>query len=254
MRKVLFLLLLICFSGLLASDSVQVGVDEHLGQKIPLDLAFVNEKGDTVLLKDVIKKPTVLSLVYFRCPGICSPLLDGIVEVTSKVQQFEPGKDFQLLTISFDPTDTPALARQKKKNYMAQFPKPIPDSAWVWLTGSEENIKKLTDAVGFRYVRDGRDFRHPGLLTILAKDGKITRYLYGITFLPFDIQMSIVEASNGKVGPTLTRVLAFCYSYDPEGKTYAFNFLKVMGYLTVVSLAFFVGILVILSKKKKKEN
>jgi protein SCO1/2 len=245
------LLLTISLSG---ANKVEVGVDEHLGQTIPLDLKFVNEKGDTVLLKDLIKKPTVLSLVYFRCPGICSPLLDGVVEVSSKVKQFKIGQDFQLLTISFDPTDTPALARQKKKNYMAQFPTPIPDSAWIWLTGDEENIKKLTDAIGFRYVKDGRDFRHPGLLTILSQEGKITRYLYGITFLPFDIQMSIVEASKGKVGPTLTRVLAFCYSYDPEGKTYAFNFLKVMGYVTILSIGFFVAVLLILSKKKKKEK
>lgn len=252
--KVWLFLIFSLTSTLLASQEIRVGVDEHLGQYIPLDAKFVNEHGDTVYLKNIIKKPTVLSLVYFRCPGICSPLLDGEVEVVSKLNQLKVGKDYQLLTISFDPTDTPDLARDKKKNYMKQFTQPIPDSAWIWLVGDEENIKKVTEAVGFKYVKDGRDFRHPGLLTVLGKDGKISRYLYGITYLPFDLQMSLTEAANGKIGPTISRVLAFCYSYDPEGKTYAFNFLKIMGYLTVVSLGIFIAILFLLGKKKKKEN
>lgn len=254
--KIPFILgLLFLFQGfLLSTPQVEVGVDEHLGQVIPGDIPFVNENGDTVLLGDVIKKPTVLTLVYFRCPGICSPLLSGVTDVVSRVRQLKPGKDYQLVTISFDPTDTPDLAKEKKKNYMMQFPEPIPDSAWIWLTGSEESIRAITDAVGFRYVKEGRDFRHPGLITILSSDGKISRYLYGISFLPFDIQMGITEAASGKVGPTVNRILAFCYSYDPEGKTYTFNFLKVMGVVTLISLGFLGIVLVLLSRKKSREQ
>ncbi|GAB4182199.1 MAG: hypothetical protein Kow00108_19050 [Calditrichia bacterium] len=251
--RISLLLMLFLFVSY-ASTEVKVGVVEHLGDTIPKDVHFVNEHGDTVRLGDLIKKPTVLSLVYFRCPGICSPLLDGIVDVTSRLNALKPGEDYQLLTISFDPGDYPALASDKKKNYMKQYSTPIPDSAWIWLTGDSAAIAQITEAVGFKYVRDGKDFRHPGLLTILSKDGKISRYLYGITFLPFDLQMAITEAANGKVGPTISKVLAFCYSYDPEGQTYTFNFLRVMGVVTIVSLGFFVMILVILSKKKKKEN
>jgi protein SCO1/2 len=229
----------------------KVGVDEKLGNVIPLDTVFLDEDGKPVPLRALITKPTLLTLVYYECPNICSPLLNGLADTLDRTDM-EPGRDYQVLTISFDDTETSALAAQKKKNYLKTFHRPFPESAWRFMTGDARSIAALTDAVGFRFQRTGKDFNHAGVITVLAADGKITRYLHGITFLPFDIKMSLIEASKGKTMPPLNRVLAFCYSYDPEGRRYAFNFLKVVGVVVVTFLALFVAWLVITTKRHRK--
>ena len=195
-----------------SADGLETGVAEKLGDYIPLDLKFADENGDSVQLSQIFNKPTILSLVYYRCPGICSPLLSGIVDVVEKIDNI-PGEDFEILTVSFDETDNPALGLQKKKNYMAAFNKKFPAEHWKFLTGDKASIAKLTDAVGFKFKKQGRDFVHPGLITILGKDGKISRYLFGISFLPFDVKMALLEASQGRTGPTINRVLVYCFSY-----------------------------------------
>ncbi|MBD3335812.1 MAG: SCO family protein [Candidatus Eisenbacteria bacterium] len=247
--------LLVLTAGALAQDGelTEVGIDEHLGQHVPLDLTFQDEDGRTVRLGDLLDKPTILTLVYYRCPGICTPLLSGVVDVLEKVD-LEPGKDYQVLTISFDPTEGPDLAERKKMNFMKAFHEPFPEDAWRFMTGDSAAVAAITDAIGFRYKPQGKDFLHPGVLTVLSDQGKIARYLYGITFLPFDVKMALMEAAEGRTGPTVRRVLLYCFSYDPEGKTYVFNILKVVGTLMMVFAALFVAWLVITTRRARRRE
>jgi len=232
----------------------EIGIVEHLGEYAPLDLKFRNESGDTVLLRDFVTKPTVVSLVYFNCPGLCSPLLGGVVDVLDRMS-LKPGADYKAVTISFDPTDTPELAREKKRNYFKAFKHgPFPEEDWLWLTGDSVSIKKFTDAVGFKYKKEGKQYIHAGALTVLSSDGKISRYLRGIEFQPFDLKMAITEASQGRVGPTISKVLLYCFSYDPAGKRYAFNFMKVGGTIFLFFVVVFIGLLTIKGKTKKNQT
>lgn len=256
-RVVLIVFFLFVFSGALLAQrslpSEDVGVEEKLGNFVPLDIPFLNEMGDTVYLRDLITRPTLLSLIYYRCPGICSPLISGIVDVLDKVD-LKPGVEYQVLTVSFDERDTPQLSRQKKKNYLLAFSRPFPAEAWHWLVGDSASIHALTNAVGFQFKRQGDDFIHPGLMTVLSPEGKVVRYLYGITFLPFDVKMAVYEASQGRVGPTISKVLLYCFSYDPEGKKYVFNFLKVSGTVVLFFAFTFLGVLVIGGRMRKKRT
>jgi len=250
------LLLLVALSGHVAMsraaiDPVEVGVDEHLGGYVPLDLNFYAESGDTVQLADLMKMPTVLVLVYYTCPGICSPLLNGVAEVLEKMNA-EPGKDYEVITISFDTRDKPSVAGKKKVNYLKSFKRPFPDDAWRFLTGDSLSIARITDAVGFRYKRQGNDFTHPGLITVLAPDGKISRYLYGITFLPFDLKMALVEASQGRTGPTISKLLMYCFSYDPAGRKYALNIVHIGGAVILALLAIFVSYVLMTTRVRHK--
>ena len=226
-----------------------IGIDEKLGQMIPFDLTFYDESGRPVTLKQLIHAPTILTPVFYRCPDVCSFLLFNLAKVLSKLTS-EPGKDYHVLTFSFDETEKPGLALEKKKMYLKMIEKPFPEDAWRFLTGNRENIHKLTDAIGFHFKKQGDDFLHPVTLIILSPDGKITRYIYGTEFLPFDLKMALLEASEGRVGPTLSKVLRFCFSYDPKGRKYVFNILKVTGIVTLLLALSFIHFLVFKGKKQ----
>jgi protein SCO1/2 len=163
----------------------------------------------------------------------------------------EPGKEYQVVAISFDETEKPALALQKKRMYLKMIEKPFPEEAWKFLTGEKENIQKLTDAMGFHFKREGKNFLHPVSLVILSSDGKITRYMHGTDLLLFDVKMAFLEASEGRTGPTISKVLRFCFSYDPKGRKYVFNTLKVTG---IVTLAFALSFILFLVLKGKKSQ
>jgi len=224
-------------SGEGAGTQANIGIEEKLGQRIPLDASFRNEEGKEVLLKEVVGKPIIVSLVYLKCAHTCPLLLGALAEVLGRLD-LKPLKDYSVLTISFDEEDTPDIARDKKKNYLQAINHPFPESAWRFFTGDRENIKKFTDAVGFNFRREESGFAHPVALIILSPDGRIVRYLYGRTFLPFDLTMAITEADKGKIG--LSRgVLLYCFSYDQPGKRYVFNILKVFGTVMIVSLVSF---------------
>jgi len=162
----------------------------------------------------------------------------------------EPGKDFQVLTVSFDATDTPEIARQKKKNYFQLLQKPFPEDAWKFLTGDAENIHSLTEAVGFQFQPQEENFEHPVTLIVLSPKGKIIRYLYGTDFLPMDVKLALVEASAGRVGPTISKVLQFCFSYDPKSHKLVFNTLRVTGMVTLLFALSFVTFLAFTGKKR----
>ena len=265
-KLIFFVLFLVClsFNFSFASDDDQpkkslVGIDEKLGQLISLDISLIDETGQTVQLKNFIdnSKPIILSLVYYRCPGLCSPLLSGVADIVSKLDM-EAGKDYCILTVSFDPTENSIIAAEKKKNYLKTIKnKTITPDSWRFFTADSANIARITDAVGFRYIKQENDFVHSGVLTILSPQGKVVRYLYGTDFLPFDMKMALIEASEGKVGSTIANVLTLCYSYDPEGRKYALNITRLAGGGVLLFIIVFVIFLKVVKKKnlrKKSEN
>ena len=228
----------------------RVGIDEKLGEQIPLDLRLVDERGQSVSLRQLIDKPTVLTLNYFRCPGICTPMLTNLAATLNKIIDIEPGKDFQVLTVSFDSRDTPQIAAGKRENYLKLLKRPFPPAAWRFLTGDNASTRALADAVGFELKKQGEDYMHPGAIVVLSPEGRVTRYMYGITFLPSDLQMAVGEASKGLVRPTISKALAFCYSYDPEGRTYVFNVTRLGGSIFMVAAGVFVAVLVFKGRRR----
>lgn len=230
-------------------ERLDVGVDEKLGQTVPLDLVLVDETGERVTLGSLLDKPTVLTLNYFRCTGLCTPLLNGVTEMLQRTDQV-PGRDFQVLTVSFDPRDNAEIAGLKKQNYLKQLKSGFPPDAWRFLTGDPVSTKRLADSVGFRFAKRGEDYVHAGVIMVLSSKGKVTRYLYGVTFLPFDVKMAVAEANQGRTGPTIARFLKFCYSYDPAGRRYFLNVTRLAAGFTVLLAAAF-GIAVAVTRKKR---
>jgi protein SCO1/2 len=224
-----------------------LGIDEQLGRSIPLDATFNDEQGNPVTLRQLIHKPTILAFVYLHCKNVCGILLENLAMAMNQLPA-EPGKDYMALAISFDENEKPSLALQEKEKYLKMIQRPFPATAWRFLTGDPENIRKLTQAVGFHFKRVGMDFEHPVSLMILSPDGKITRYMYGIDILPFDVKMALVEAKEGRIGPAISKVLRFCFSYDPKGKKLVFNVLRVTGVVTLLLAA---SILFLALKRRK---
>ncbi len=233
-----------------SDPDIEIGIIEKLDQYLPLDAMLVDEKGDTVILGDILDKPTIVNFVYFRCPGICSPLMDGLANVMDNMD-LVLGEDYQALTISFDHREDTFLAMKKKKNYLNLMEKKEQaEKGWLFFTSDSTNIRKLTEATGFRFKPTGNDFIHAAALIITDPEGKITRYMNGIYFLPFEMKMSILDAAAGKSGPTINRVLQYCYSYDPEGQKYVLNVTKVAGTL-IIFMALVLFFVLILFRRKK---
>jgi protein SCO1/2 len=222
---------------------MQVNFDEKQGQFAALDTKLVDEKGDTVLLKDVINKPTILNLVYFECPGTCSPLMWGVSKFIDQVD-LKLGKDYEVITISFDPSERIGLGIDKKVSYSSVMTNKEAAKHWRFFVSDSLNIARLTQSVGFNYQRVNNQYVHPTGLIALGPDGKIIRYLRGIDFPPFDIKITMIEAANGKIGPSINRLLAVCYSYDTKGNQFVFNVTRVSA---IVILFFIVLIFLTLS-------
>ena len=235
------------------SDDPEIGIIEHLDEYLPDGIHITGLDSQQVLLSDLIDKPTVLNFVYYRCPGICSPLMEGLAEVMDRTD-LTPDKDYQVLTISFDPTETLELAERKKTNYLNLVnKKEAIDKGWKFFISDSASIIKATKAVGFRYKKTGNDFLHAASVIIISPDGKITRYLNGIYFLPFEFKMAIIEANKGQSGPTINKILQFCYSYDPTGQTYVLNITKIAGSL-IIFIALVIFLFLIFKPKKRITN
>jgi len=255
MLKIKFLIVFILpflVSPFILKAQQELGLYERLDQYIPDDLVFVTENYDTVNLLKQIDKPTVIVPVYYECPGLCSPLLEGIADVISRTPM-EIGKDYQVFTISFNPDEKTRLAKEKKENYIKLVNTTGDlEHGWVFHTGDSTNINKLLNSIGYKVKREGKEWIHPAAIIVLSPDGKITRYLYGVYFLPFDLKMAVVEASQGRSGPTINKMLKFCFSYDALGKKYVFNITKVSGSIIILAaLGFFVS-LVLKTKRNEK--
>ena len=231
-----------------AAPAADVGIDQKLGAQVPLDLVLNDENGKPVTLRSLIDKPTVLTLNYFSCAGICTPLLNGVVDVVNQVKA-QPGQDFQVITVSFDPKDTPEIALQKQTNYLKEIKRPISPAAWRFLTGSSTATRALCDAVGFRFKAQGDGFIHAGAIMLLSPGGKLTRYIYGVSFQPADLQMAVLEAARGETRPTINQWLQFCFSYDPEGRGYVFSVTRVAATITLLLAAGFAAVLIFRRKR-----
>jgi protein SCO1 len=233
------------------TKEVDIGIIEQLGETIPLDLTFNNESSESVTLRELIKRPTILMFVYFDCPNLCSPLMDGVADVISKLD-LVLGKDYEVITISFNTKDTPEKAKEKKVNFVQKISKEN-QKFWIYLTGTQEHIDSITASVGYKYKAQGLDFAHPSVIMILSPAGKITRYLYGLTYLPFDVKMAIIEAKKGIARPTSNRVLEYCFAYNPSSKTYTLQVTRIVGIL-MLFIAIVGFILLVVRRKTKTKN
>ncbi len=225
----------------LPADLQKVGIDQRLNEQVPLDLMFRDEAGKEVWLGDYFSgtKPVILSLVFYECPMLCNQVLNGLVGGLKAVP-LNVGNDFNVVTVSFDPRETSELAARKKEIYMRQYKRAGASAGWHFLTGNEASIKQLTDAVGFRYTYDAasNQFAHASGIMILTPQGKISRYFYGIEYAPKDIRLGLVEASGGKIGSPVDKILLYCYHYDPATGKYAWvmNVYRLGGAITVVCM------------------
>lgn len=244
----------IYFTNSFAQSKSNVGIDEQLGKYLPLELKFVTSNNDTIKLKDIIDKPVLLALVYYECPGLCSPMQNEVAWVIDKMD-LVPGVDYKVISLSFDHKENFKTAAKWKKNYLHSMKKKLNENDWIFLTGDSINIYNLTNAIGFYFEKNKEgQIIHPSVLISIAPDGKIVRYILGPTFNPFDIKMALIEAKAGKTRPTVAKVLELCYSYDPEGKKYTFNFLRIIGIIMIFSIGIFISILLLRGKKKNVEN
>ena len=227
----------------------EIGFDQNLDRMVPLDIPFTDEGGRAVRLGDYFgARPVVLALVYYDCPMLCTQVLNSLTS-TLKVLSLEPGKDFEIVTVSFDPREKPALAAAKKAVYLDRYKRPGAAEGWHFLTGEQASIERLTHAAGFRYVWDERlrQFAHPTGITVLTPQGRLSRYLFGVEYGPRDLRFALVEASAGKVGTPVDQVLLYCYHYDPETGRYGLVIMRVVrlaGAATVLALGSFIVVMV----------
>lgn len=228
-----------------------VGIDEKLGGQVALDVTLKDEDGNDVTLRRLIDKPTILTLNYLRCAGICTPLLYGVAGVLNQIP-IEPGRDFQVITVSFDPQDTPELAHEKRTSFLRQMKRPFQPAAWRFLTGDARATRKVADSVGFNYRSDRDQFIHPGAIMVITAHGIVSRYMYGITFVSADVEMAVQEAASGQVRPTIAKVLAFCYSYDPAGRGYVLNITRAAGAATLALAGLFAAYVLVWGRSRKK--
>jgi protein SCO1/2 len=242
----------------LPSALTGVGIDQKLNEQLPLDLVFRNENGEEVKLGSYFgKKPVVLSLVYYQCPMLCNQVLNGMV-TAFKVMNFKAGDEFDVVTISFDPRETPALAAAKKKTYVDYLPEAKRGSAangWHFLTGDEANIKRITDAVGFRYHWDKatEQFAHASGVFVATPQGRLSRYFYGIEYAPRDLRLGLIEAADNKIGSPVDQLLLYCFHYDPATGKYGaavMNLMRIAGAVTVIGI---VGLLLALRRRGSKQ-
>ena len=230
-----------------------IGIVEQLGNTVPLGATLYDEKGYPVQLRDIVNKPTVLTFVYYRCPGICSPLLTERARTVDKMD-LEIGRDYQIVTVSFDHREKPPLAGEKKASYLAALKRPIDPAGWRWFTADSATIMQLTDAAGFYFRAEGNDYAHAGALIIVSPEGKVTRYINGIQYLPFDVKMAVMEAAEGRTGPTIAKLIKYCYRYDPDAQSYTMNITRVGGLLVVALVAVFVVVFIVRPKKRTGER
>lgn len=234
-----FAALLLAPAGAFAQDRTEplpaelenVGIDEHLDARVPLDAEFTDDLGRTVRLGDAFAagRPVILTLNYYRCPMLCTLVLNGLVD-TLKALEWGPGDGYEIVTVSIDPTETPTLARSKKQSYLEALARPGAESSWRFLTGKRDAIDAVADAVGFRYSYDPdtRQYAHAAAILVLTSDGRVSRYLYGVQYDPKTLRLSLVEASEGRIGTALDRLILYCYHYDPSTGTYAPQALAIM--------------------------
>jgi protein SCO1 len=231
-----------------------VGIEQRLDSQIPPDLTFRDETGQRVRLGDYFgKKPLILNLVYYNCTMLCGEALAGLTGAMRLIK-FDVGNEFEVVTVSFDPRETPEIAMAKKKDYVKRYGRAGAATGWHFLTGPAESVNALTKAVGFQYQYDPKinQFAHATAIMVLTPEGRISRYFYGVDFPPKDLRMGLVEASQGKIGNPIDKVLLYCYHYDPATGKYGAvitNILRLAGAATILILGGFLFIMFRLERK-----
>jgi protein SCO1/2 len=233
----------------------EIGIDQKPNAQVPLGLEFNDETGATVKLGQYFgKRPVVLALVYYGCPMLCTQVLNGLAGSLQGVS-FTAGQEYEVVVVSFDPGETPAMAADRKKHFAKRYLRDPDVNSIHFLTGREASVKALTGAVGFRYAWDVQtaQFAHPAAITVLTNDGRVSRYLYGVEFAPRDLKLALVEASEGRIGSIVEQAMLFCYHYDPERGKYGFvimNIVRAAGALTVL----LIGGWIVLSLRREKRQ
>lgn len=233
----------------------EVGFDQRLNERVPLDVVLRDEQGRAVTLGDYFgPRPVVLTLVYYECPMLCTQVLNSLVGSLTTLS-LDPGTDFELVTVSFDPRETPMLAAAKKATYLERYRRAGAEQGWHFLTGDEASIRRLTGAVGFRYVydQDVQQYAHPAGITVLTPDGRLSRYLYGIEYGPRDLRLALVDASAGRVGTAVDRLLLYCYHYNPATGRYGFVVMTIVR-LAAVATVLCIGGFIIMMRRRERAN
>lgn len=237
----------------------QVGIEQRLNQQLPLDLPFRDETGKTVRLGDYFgQKPVILTLVYYECPMLCTEVLNGLTSALS-VLKFDVGKEFNVVTVSFDPREGPALAAAKKRTYLNRYGRPGAEQGWHFLTGDQASIDALTKAVGFRYQWDpnAQQFAHATAIMVVTPQGRLAQYYYGVQYSPKDLRLGLIEASQNRIGSVVDQLLLYCYHYDPRTGKYGpviMNVMRLAGLATLLVLGGFLFILFRHEPRKRVGN
>lgn len=236
-------------SSTMPKPLMEIGFDQHVDEKLPLDATFRDEEGRTVTLGSFYgARPVVLGFVYYECPMLCTQVLNAIT-TTVNTLSLNAGTDFDLVLVSFDPRETPAQAAAKKAEYVARYKRPGTENGWHFLTGDEAQIKRVTSAAGYRYAWDEQtqQFAHPTGIIVTTPDGRLARYLFGIEYGPRDLKFALMEASEGRVGSVVDSLLLYCYHYDPmTGRygIYIMRTLRIAGVATVLLIGMYIVVMV----------
>jgi len=236
----------------------QVGLDQRLGAQVPLDLPFRDEQGRPIRLQDICRgRPVILTLVYFRCPMLCTQVLNGVLR-SSQAMRLAIGSDYDIVSVSIDPRETPAMAAAKKDQYVRRYRREGAEQGWHFLTGEQPAIDELCRAVGYRYQYDRRSdqYAHPSGIVVLTADGRVSRYFYGIDYPPGELRLGLVESSQGRIGTTVDQILLLCFHYDPATGKYGLvigRVLQLAGSATALALGSFLWAMFRLERRRSAQ-
>ncbi|MBF0313984.1 MAG: SCO family protein [Oligoflexia bacterium] len=229
----------------------ELAIEEKIGEYIPLDLKFKDETGRELLLREIVNRPTLILPIFFHCPGTC-PIMHAELAMVLEKLGMPKGHEYRAISLSFDEEETPSDAKGAKASYAEIIKGKFPEAEWYFLVGSRENIDKLLAAFGYHFIKFAKhDFIHPNLMMTVAHDGKIIRYLYGPEFLPFDVEMSLLEATAGRASISVRKLLTYCFNYDPKGKKYVVDVTRIFATFTLVTLA--LVYFTLLRRKKRRQ-
>ncbi len=230
-----------------AEQDTDVGVTEKLGETIPLDLTFTDDSGSKITLGEYIDGPTLILPVYFTCPTACNIMMGSLSDVLNRIP-LEPGEDYRALALSFDTDDTAAVAARTRNDHMKNNTKEALPENFRFVIGNSDTVKAFTDSIGFRYKKTGKGlFAHPNVLVAVDPKGTVIRYLYGPNFLPFDVSMALTEAERGTPSISVRKVLSYCFSYEPEKKTYSFRLVRIL----LIAMLLVLGVVMVFLLRKK---
>ena len=235
-------------AGALPAELKEVGFDQRLGEQVPLDLTFRDADGSEVRLAELVDdKPVILSLVYYECPMLCDLTLSGLAQ-SLKPLELSAGDEFDVVTVSFDPGEGPEVAAAAKRRYLPRYGRTEASDGWYFLTGDEANIRRLADAVGFRYSYDAEsdEYAHAAGIVMLTPSGEISRYFFGTDHPSKDLRLGLVESGEGEVGTAIDQILLYCFHYDPVLGRYSaatMNLVRAGGIVTVLALALFIVVM-----------